>query len=209
MNRREVLSLGAVALTGCIGGSGSGPGFESHPATAGIENVPSIGQGSDKHVVAFEDPSCPSCASHHENAFPSLEEDALNDELVYHVRTIPIVRPDWSEPACNALFSTHGRSSETFWTLLDSYYQGQRQTNADNVYDRTRGYLEDESVDAEGVVEDARQEAFSDEVNANMSAARDADVSATPTFYLFDENGFVTETTGARGYDVFATALGL
>jgi protein-disulfide isomerase len=138
-----------------------------------------------------------------------LEQDARNGELVYYARNIPVVQPDWSRLACNALFSTHEKDAATYWTLLNSYYDGQRGTNAGNVLDRTRGYLGDTSIDADGVVEDARQKRFDGDVNANMTAARDADVRATPTFYLFDEDGSVTETSGARSYDVFATALGL
>lgn len=215
VRRREFVSLGALALTGCLGGGSGGEGggggatsFEDHPATAGIESVPSIGEESDKRIVAFEDPSCQTCARHSRTAFPDLEEDARSGELVYYVRTIPVVR-DWSRAACNALFATHDREAEAFWTLSEAYYEGQSGTNTENVYERTRGYLEDTSVDAEAVVEDARQERFDGEVNANMSAMRDADVGATPTFFLFDENGFVTSTSGPRSYDVFATALGL
>lgn len=217
VRRREFLSVGALALTGCLGGGSGGEGgggsegatsFDDHPATAGIENLPSLGEGSDKRIVAFEDPSCPTCAEHSERAFPRLEEDARGGELVYYVRTIPVVR-DWSRAACNALFATHDRDAETFWTLSEAYYEGQSGTNTENVYDRTHGYLEGTPVDADAVVEDARQESFDGEVNANTSAMRDADVRATPTFYLFDGDGFVTSTSGARSYDVFATALGL
>lgn len=216
VRRRGLLSVGALALTGCLGGNAEGEGgggsatsFEDHPATAGIEDVPRIGEDSEKRIVAFEDPSCPTCAQHSRTAFPDLEEDARNGELVYYMRNIPVVEPDWSRPACNALFSTHDRDEEAHWTLLNSYYEGQRQTNAENVLSRTESYLEDTSVDAEAVVDDARQERFDDKVNANTSAMRDADVRATPTFYLFDSDGFVTEASGARGYNTFSTALGL
>jgi protein-disulfide isomerase len=212
--RRKFLSLSALALTGCLGSGSGGEGggatsFENHPATAGIEDVPRLGEGSDKRIVAFEDPSCPTCARHSRTAFPELEEDARNGELVYYVRNIPVVHQEWSTLACNALFATYDRDEETYWNLLGSYYEGQRETNADNVLSRTGDYLEDTSVDAEAVVDDARQERFDGEVNANTSAMQDAGVTGTPTFYLFDENGFVTETSGARGYDVFATSLGL
>jgi protein-disulfide isomerase len=215
IRRREFVSLGALALTGCLGGGSGADGnggatpFENHPATAGIEDVPSLGGDSDRRIVAFEDPSCPTCARHSRNAFPELEEDTNNDELVYHIRNVPVVHPDWSRPACNALFATHDRDEEVYWTLLSSYYEGQRETNADNVYERTRGYLEDTPVDADAVVEDAREERFDGEVNANVSAARDAEVPGTPTFYLFDSDGFVTKASGARGYNTFSTALGL
>lgn len=218
VRRRELLSVGALALTGCLGGGSAGgeggggggsTSFEDHPATAGIDSVPSIGEGSERQIVAFEDPSCPTCARHSRRAFPTLEEDANEGRLVYHMRNIPVVHPEWSRPACNALFATQERDAETYWTLLNSYYEGQGGTNAENVYERTRGYLEGTSVDAEAVVEDARQERFDGEVNANLSAARDSDVRATPTFYLFDSDGFVTSTSGARGYNTFSTALGL
>ena len=72
--------MSALALTGCLGSGSGGEGggatsFENHPATAGIEDVPRLGEGSDKRIVAFEDPSCPTCARHSRTAFPELEED--------------------------------------------------------------------------------------------------------------------------------------
>lgn len=208
MERRAFLSLGALAIAGCLG-NGSGTGFGEHPATTGIEDATSIGdEDSDKRIVAFEDPSCPTCARFSRETLPSLEEDAENGDLVFYLRAVPFVR-DWSGTATPALYATGERDEDAFWTLLEEYYGNQGSLTTENVEEMTRDFLAETSVDADEVISDVNDGAHSNAVQAATGSAEEAGMGATPTFYLFDEDGFVTDTSGARDYDVFATSLDL
>jgi len=211
IGRRRFVSLSAVALAGCLGnGEGSGgTSFDEHPSTRGIENAAVLGDtGSEKRIVAFEDPSCPTCARFSRETLPLLEEDTEDGELAFYLRPVPFIR-QWSETATPALYATHGRDAGAFWTLLESYYGNQGSLSTDNVDDMTRDFLADTPVDAEEVLADVEDGAHSGTVETAVGAAEDAGIGATPTFYLFDEDGFVTDTSGARDYNVFATSLGL
>ncbi|MDZ7689491.1 MAG: thioredoxin domain-containing protein [Halobacteriales archaeon] len=215
VRRRGFLSVGALALTGCLGGGsaegdgGGGATFEDHPATRGIEDAAVIGdESSGRRIVAFEDPSCSTCARFSRETFPSLEEDAENGEIAFYLRAIPLIRP-WSETATPALYATHQRDAEAFWTLLESYYENQGSVSTGNVKERTREFLADTPVSADEVLSDVSDGTQDEKVRMALDIFEENGPGQTPTFFLFDSDGFVTETSGARSYDVFATALEL
>jgi len=212
ITRRSYLSLSAVALStsgavsGCLGGD-SGGGFGEHPSTAGVEENPSVGDGQ-KHVVAFEDPSCPNCARFSRETFPELRQDAQAGEITFHARPVSFVA-DWSDFACRCLLSTHDDDPEAFWALFEGYYGNQRRANTENIGEVTREVLSETDVDADAVLTDAEQGRFGGVIENNLATARDAGISQTPSFYLFDADGFVTDASGPRNYETFATALNL
>lgn len=89
MDRRGFLRAGGVAfigtVTGCLGdGDGSersgpdaGQRFGGHPATADIESQPVQGELGGHLVPAFEDPSCPRCATLHEETVPAIRSNIV------------------------------------------------------------------------------------------------------------------------------------
>lgn len=206
------MSLGALALAGCVGngdgGGGGGASFDEHPSTRGIETAAVMGNpDSGKRIVAFEDPSCPTCAEFSHETLPDIEEDASAGDVAFYLRAVPVVRP-WSETATPALYATRERDGDAFWTLLESYYDNQGSISTENVEGKTREYLTDTPVDADEVLGDVSDGTHEGSVETALEVF-EQEAGQTPTFYLFDENGFVTDTSGARGYDVFSTALGL
>jgi protein-disulfide isomerase len=216
IRRRGFLSLSALALTGCLGGNdsnggsgGGGIGFDDHPSTRGIENAAVIGDAdADKRIVAFEDPSCSTCARFSSETFPRLEQNAENGELAFYLRPVPVILR-WSETATPALYATHERDADTFWTLLESYYANQGTVSTENVEEKTRDFLADTQVNADEVLADVSDGTHEDKVRTALGIFEEEGPGQTPTFFLFDEDGFVTSTSGARSYNTFATALGL
>ena len=216
VGRRRFLSLSALALTGCLGSNGGeggsgggGIGFDDHPSTRGIEDAAVIGdESSGRRIVAFEDPSCSTCARFSSETFPSLEEDAENGEIAFYLRAVPFIRP-WSDTATPALYATHERDADTFWVLLESYYENQGSISTDNVEERTRDFLADTPVDGDEVLADVSEGTHEEKVQTALEIFEEEGSGQTPTFFLFDSDGFVTRTSGARSYNTFATALGL
>ena len=216
IRRRRFLSLSALALTGCLGSNGGeggrgggGIGFDDHPSTRGIEDAAVIGdESSGRRIVAFEDPSCSTCARFSSETFPSLEEDAENGEIAFYLRAVPFIRP-WSDTATPALYATHERDADTFWVLLESYYENQGSISTDNVEERTRDFLADTPVDGDEVLADVSEGTHEEKVQTALEIFEEEGSGQTPTFFLFDSDGFVTRTSGARSYNTFATALGL
>lgn len=218
MHRRQYLSLASAgvigALAGCGGSSGSDRSTDSqsiddHPALAGLESLPSQGTLDGHIVLAFEDPSCSRCKAFHDNTVPQLRSNIVepgNGAFVF--RSYPVVYP-WGKPASQALASTYVRSSGAFWSLLGHYFGNQRQFNTDNVFDRTETFLNDATdLNGTAVIEDARNKANDDAVQANIAAAEDAGLGqTTPVVLLFRDGEFATMANGSVSYDLISETL--
>jgi protein-disulfide isomerase len=161
-------------------------------------------------IIAFEDPSCPSCARFELGTFPQLKSELIDQgHLSFVYRGIPVVYP-WGEPAVLALEATYSLDEAVFWALKDFYYRSQNQIDGQNVRSATRQFLADEtSVEAETVIEAIDQATHRDAVDTDLQASREAGVRGTPTFFLFKDGSFVTDVVGPQPYEVFKNSLGL
>lgn len=227
--RRGFLSgtVGATAaLGGCLGGSsesrnatetttlelmtsGSSDVSFSHPAASGINDQPTLGdRGRDGVIVAFEDPSCPTCRRFHEQTFPAIKSDLVaTGDVAYVVRGYPIIYP-WGQPASKALEATFARDAAAVWDLADFYFDNQRGLDADSVRSRTRQFLTDATgVDGDAVVTALDEQATTSAVQTDLDAGEAADVSGTPTFFLFRDGEFQTTVSGAQDFTVFERVL--
>lgn len=209
---------GTAAIAGCSGGDGGdgdsdGTALANHPASRGLDSQPTLGAvpgDGDGTVVAFEDPSCPTCARFETSTFPKLKTELLDSEQASFVfRGIPVIY-EWGKPATMALEATYDRSEAAFWALKDHYYRQQDAFDTENTFELTEQFLaENTDVDAAAVVEDAEANAFQDAVDLDLSVADELGVSGTPTFYVFDSGTFSTKVTGAVGYESLKGAMGI
>jgi len=216
--RRGVLAGGVSLLgAGCLGGTGGGdtdtPSLTDHPVGGNLGEQPTLGPDpaeATATIVAFEDPSCPRCAAFESSTVPEIRSELVEPGTAAFVsRTIPVVYP-WGEPAIQALEATYARDADAFWALLDHYFDEQDAFDAANVLDRTESFLHDETdVDATAVVADAESEAYDDAVQIDRSAGEAADVSATPTVFLFRDGQYRTRATGSVSFDLVTRALEL
>jgi len=239
MHRRAFLAgVATAAVAGCLGGNGSGGGttasdgsggdpatdgngsggdagsdLATNPGAAGLAGQPTLGPAptdAGAVIVAFEDPSCPTCRRFEETTFPEIRSqwtDAGRASFVF--RCYPIIYP-WGKPAVQALEAVYARDAATFWTLKDYYYRTQSAFDASNVLDRTERFIAaNTDLDAAAVVADARQKRYDDAVQADLDAGKASGFSATPSFLLFRDGAFVTSLTGAKSFSVFQNALQL
>lgn len=196
--------------TGTASSTEEGASVDSHPAAVGLTDQPRRGEPGGHVVLAFEDPSCPTCATFHRRTVPEIESNLVDPGLgAYVYRNYPVVYP-WGEPATQALEATFARDEAAFWTLLDHYFSNQGSFSADDVLEKTAAFLtESTDVDGESVAEDARNETHGEAVAADLAAADAAGLQGiTPTVLLFRDGEYVTTATGSISYDVIARALG-
>lgn len=209
--------LGAIVLGDVIGSNESDQGndgaLNSHPAANSIKSQPVLGpppSEADGTIIAFEDPSCPSCARFELGTFPQLKAELIDTgRVAFAFRGIPVVQP-WGEPAVLALESTYARHEAAFWALKAFYYESQGELGDDNVRAETRRFLDAQTdVEAAAVLEDVEKETHRDVVNTDLQASREAGVRGTPTFFLFSEGEYVTDIVGPQSYSVFKNSLGV
>ena len=226
--RRTVLAGGVSALgAGCLGGGGSdgsgggsgsggddgAPPLADHPVGTNLATQPRLGPDPAEVrgvVVAFEDPSCPRCATFEEETVPKIRSELVDPgDAALVVRTVPLVYP-WGEPAIQALEATYARDADAFWALFAHYFDEQDAFDTGNVLERTETFLTAETtVDGAAVVADAESKAYDDAVQTDLAAAEAADVSGTPTVFLFRDGEYRTRVTGSVSFELVRQSLGL
>jgi protein-disulfide isomerase len=214
MNRRRFLELataGAVTgVAGCGGSEASGESIDDHPAAADLDAQPHLGSLDGHVVLTFEDPSCPTCRDFHERTVPQIQSNIVDPgKGAYVVRTYPVIYP-WGEPATQALEATFARDTDAFWTLLAHYFGNQSAFSTDNVLDRTASFLDSQTdLDGQAVTADAREGAYDEQVQADVTAAENAGLGeSTPVILLFEDGEFVTKVNGSVSYEIVARAIG-
>jgi protein-disulfide isomerase len=214
----------ALGTAGCLGGRGddgqnggpSGVSIGSHDATAGIDTQPRLGPPPGEApglIVAFEDPSCPRCGVFERETVPKIRSELVaNEEATFVFRGYPVVYP-WGEPASRALEATFEHDSDAHWALAAHYFANQdafRSAGPDEVLPRTRSFLAGEtSVDADAVVTAVESGEADGAVQTDLDAGQAAEVSGTPTVFLFRDGGYRTRASGSIGFSVVKNALGL
>jgi protein-disulfide isomerase len=215
MNRRGFLAGGlAVALAGCAGGDDGGSAGGPTPDGESLAGDAAGGDGLDAQptrgpapgsatatVVAFEDPSCPTCARFEREVMPDLVSEYVGPGTVSYVfRGYPVIYP-WGEQGTRALEAVHERDPGAHWTLVDHYFQNQgryRGEDAATVYDRTEAFLgEATDLDAAAVVDTARDGGADAAVDTDLSAGEAAGAGrTTPHLFLFRDGQFRTKSAG-------------
>ncbi len=209
----------AASLAGCLGngdgtdGGNGGSEIEDHPALEAADGTPQLGpQPTDAEavVVAFDDPSCSSCATFAAETFPQLRDGPIeNGRVSYLGRLLPWVDPDWSRPAINALYAVHEADQESFWELKNRYYDAQNELDEGSVREWTETEVETLSVDTESAIEAMDDGRYDDRIDAAETTAEESDVTVVPSFVLFSDGEYVTTVVGPQSYDVFEGALDL
>lgn len=230
-DRRTVVRSGAAAgILGVGGGLASGilsggsndrdggsRSLGDHPAAADVRRQPMLGPvpgNGAGTIVAFEDPSCPSCARFERQVFPRLKSRLVDGKDVTFVfRGVPLIQAWGTTPtrtATAAMESAYARNPAAFWSLKAFYYREQDRLGGSSVRDETRRYLSKETdVDADAVLSDVDEGTYSTAVDADIAAARNAGVRQTPTFALFRDEAYVADVVGPQSTDVFADSLGV
>ncbi|WP_226023771.1 DsbA family protein [Halomicrobium salinisoli] len=226
--RRALLAaIGSIATAGCLGRGTDGDAaggeatdapqsIDAHPAADGVADAPTLGPdpgAAEATIVAFEDPSCSTCAAFADETLPRLCEAAIDPGRVSYVwRSVPGVEP-WGRPATRALWAVYREDPDGFWALKERYYERRAEIDADSVRQRTREFLEAgvSTAAADDVLAavDGDVDAIEERIERDERAAEESDVGVVPSFALFRGGEHVTTVSGNQSYGVFEGALEL
>jgi len=209
----------STVTTGTDAGGASGGGFTlpDHPALDGIGSQPTLGPPPGEApglIVAFEDPSCPTCATFESRVVPEIRANLVDPEKATFVfRSYPVIYP-WGEPATHALEATFATDEAAFWDLLAHYFDNQdtyRGLDDSAVFDRTEAHLaETTALDATAILDRARNGDADAAVTSDLEAGQAAGAGrVTPHLFLFANGEYLTKASGSISYSVIESALGV
>lgn len=185
----------------------------NHPSVDGLFNEPTQGPKpftAKATMIAFEDPSCPSCVQFETNTYPKLKKNLIDSgELSFVYRSFPIVKP-WGVKATYALDAVYARSESGFWDLKAYYFDNQDQFSSQNVMPKTKEFVdEDLGMSGQTIVAEVQSKKHKQQVREDMLAGKKSNIRGTPSFHLFRSGKHLTKVTGSQSYRVFKNALGL
>ncbi|TYL37832.1 hypothetical protein CV102_13940 [Natronococcus pandeyae] len=184
-----------------------------HPAAGNMAHSPVLGPeptSGEATLIMFDDPACPACAFFEENAFQELKPHADAGELSIVWRGIPVIA-DWSDAALEVLWATYERDVDAFWALREYAFEIQESVDSDDeAVDRLLDRLaETTALDTAAIRSEAEAGTYERTLDLDEDAAAQAEIDATPYFFLFRDGEFRTEIRGAEDYRVFKSALEL
>jgi protein-disulfide isomerase len=198
--RRTLLAgaaaCGVVGAAGCLGGSegagGDGAVTEYDCGDTGApepdaEYRPALG-GADADVVvqAFEDFTCPHCATYTTEEFPTVRDEYVEPEAVrYEHWDFPIpVDEEWAVPVASAARGVGARQGdEAFFAFTSTVYESIGEYSLDAIGAAAEAAGADPCV----AIADARAESYADPVSADRETGVDRGVQGTPTVYVAGE----------------------
>jgi protein-disulfide isomerase len=205
--RREYLAaatgVGAVGLTaGCLGGGGGGTddcSIEDEPTVAELP-PPRLGAADAAvTVAAFEDFSCPHCATYSLEVVPDLRSEYVESGVIrYEHHDFPIpVDERWSWQAASAARGVQDEADDAaFFEYAHALFENQGDLSAGLITDLA------DDVEAPGcaIQADALNETYRPVIEADRQAGIEGGVEATPTV-------FVAGRAVSPTYDAIASAI--
>jgi protein-disulfide isomerase len=175
--------------------------------TIDLASRPVLGSGDAKiAVIEFSDYQCPYCARHTRDTYPLLDEAFIKTgKIRYAMLDLPLRNHPFAFKAAEA--ATCAASEGKFWEMHHLLFEKQHALQPDAL----PTYAAEVGLDRarfEACLEEGRE----DDVNADLARAREAGVSATPTFLIgWIENGDKVKVAqvirGAQPYENFERVL--
>ncbi|WP_256403391.1 DsbA family protein [Halorubrum salinum] len=210
-----VAATGVVGAAGCLGGSGDGGGSG---ATVGLDTGeydcdlteptdpdlgfrPTLGDpDADVLVQAFEDFTCPHCATYKLEAFPTIREEYLaSGDVRYEHWDFPIpVNETWAVPVASAARGVGARGgNEAFFAFSTAVYESQGSYSGEAI----GAAAETAGGDPCAAMADAEYSAYEEASMSDRSEGESIGVSGTPAIFV---NGDPVDGYGA---DAISTAI--
>lgn len=203
--RRSLLagaaSVGVVGAAGCLGGGGGGGGGDgdntldtgeydcdlSEPSDPDLDFRPVVGDPeADVVVRAFEDFTCPHCATYELDHFPTIREEYVAPgEIRYEHWDFPIpVNEAWAVPVASAARGVGARNgSEAFFEFSAAAYESQGSYSGEAI----GAAAEAAGADPCAAIADAQFAAYEEASMSDRSEGESMGVSGTPTIFVDGE----------------------
>ena len=163
--------------------------------------------GSDSKkilLVEYGDFQCPSCGGAYPNIKTLMEQYGEDVTLVF--RNFPLTSIHPNARAAAAVAEAAGLQGK-YWQMHDTLYEKQNDWNSLDASKRTivfSGYAKSLGLDMDKFNTDIAAKEVNQKISFDLALGKDADVSATPTFFLNGEKIDDTTSSGIVQGDLTA-----
>lgn len=176
------------------------PTVPAGPIEVDIAGKPSLGDdGAPVVIVEFADYQCPYCKQAHDQVFPKIKSEYIDQGLVeYIAKDFPLPFHDNANLAANAANCANDQGK--FWEMRDKLFTSQAEWSDlpnNDAKERFKAYAKDLGLsnDFNSCLDEER---FNETIQKDMTDGTQYGVSGTPTFFI---NGQML--IGAQPFEAF------
>jgi protein-disulfide isomerase len=152
-------------------------------------------------IVEYSDFQCPFCS----RGYNTVEKQVLpnyGDKVKFYYKHYPLPFHPWAKQGAIAAECAKEQKPDAFWKLYASLFENQGQITADNVKEKSTGYLDGTGVDMAKWNDCFDNKKTADKVDAQMQEGSSVGVRGTPGFII---NGRLV--SGAQPYENFKNII--
>jgi protein-disulfide isomerase len=152
-------------------------------------------------IVEYSDFQCPFCS----RGYNTMEKEVLKqygDKVRFYYKNYPLPFHPWAKPGAIAVECAKQQKPEAYWTLYSSYFENQGQITADNLKEKSTGFLANSGIDMAKWNDCFDNKKTAPQVEAQMQEGSSVGVRGTPGFII---NGRLV--SGAQPFDAFKNII--
>jgi protein-disulfide isomerase len=152
-------------------------------------------------IVEYSDFQCPFCS----RGYTTMETQVLKeygDKVRFYYKHYPLPFHPWAKSGAIAAECAKEQKPEAFWKLYSALFENQGQITADNVKEKSTGYLEGTGVDMAKWNDCFDNKKTAAKVDAQMQEGSSVGIRGTPGFII---NGRLV--SGAQPFENFKNII--
>jgi protein-disulfide isomerase len=152
-------------------------------------------------IVEYSDFQCPFCSK----GYNTMEKEVLTaygDKVKFYYKHYPLPFHPWAKKGAVAAECAKEQKPDAFWKLYSSLFENQAQITADNVKEKSTGFLEGTGVDMAKWNDCFDNQKTASKVDAQMQEGSAVGVRGTPGFII---NGRLV--SGAQPFQNFKAVI--
>jgi len=143
-------------------------------------------------IVEFSAYACPYCGRHFQETFQPLLEN-YGEHIRYVFRDYPIINPQVSYQS--SIAANCALAQGQFWEMHEAIFANQNRIDENQFFYET---AEELGLDVAAFTECYDNQRYLDEIEGDMRAGRELEISGTPAFYINSR-----QVSGALPYEYF------
>ena len=167
-----------------------------------LKGQPAKGPATAKvTIVEYSDFQCPFCS----RGYNTIEKQVLKeygDKVRFYYKHYPLPFHPWAKPGAIGVECAKQQKPDAYWTLYSALFENQGQITADNLKEKSQGFLANSGIDMTKWNDCFDNKKTAAQVEAQMAEGSSVGVRGTPGFII---NGRLL--SGAQPFEAFKNII--